>query len=283
MSDAPRPARAPFWRIRERLARPTAALLAAAPLLLALGAWWLVTRERVPGEVESRLVPIFALPSPAEMFSAATLRELWFDRELSRSAVVSLLRVTGGFAIALAVVLPLGIAVGSFTKVRAMVAPLLVASGYLPIAALVPLTLAWFGTGEAQKVGFLAIATFVYLLPVVVQAIEEVDPIFLQTAQTQGAGRWQLITRVLLPVSAPGIYHALRLGFGVGWSWIILAEVVAAERGLGYIIKNAQSRGANMAIVYLTLVVICLLSFLIDRAWAVGYGALFPYRRDARE
>ncbi len=268
----------PFWSIREQLTPLWSAGLAVVPIVLTVALWFAVTHERVPGRVESRLVSIHQLPAPDEMLSRESLRDLWFERELSRSAVVSLLRVCGGFLIALAVVLPLGMLMGTFTKVKAMFNPLMVGGGYLPIAALVPLTLAWFGTGEAQKVGFLAIATFVYLLPVVVQAIDNVDEVYLQTAQTQGATRWQQVRRVLLPVAAPDIYHALRLAFGVGWSWIILAEVVAAERGLGYIIRTAQSRGANMSVVYLTLAVILLMSFGIDQLWAAGYRSLFPYR-----
>lgn len=268
----------PFWSIREPLTPLWSAGLAVVPIVLTIAVWFAVTHERTPGQVESRLVSIHQLPAPDEMLSRESLRDLWFERELSRSAVVSLLRVCGGFLIALAVVLPLGVLMGTFTKVKAMFNPLMVGGGYLPIAALVPLTLAWFGTGEAQKVGFLAIATFVYLLPVVVQAIDDVDEVYLQTAQTQGATRWQQVRRVLLPIAAPDIYHALRLAFGVGWSWIILAEVVAAERGLGYIIRTAQSRGANMSVVYLTLAVILLMSFGIDQLWAGGYRSLFPYR-----
>lgn len=269
----------PWLRIRERLDPRLARLLGLVPVAALLLLWWWLTRDRVPGQVESRIIGISLLPSPREMFAPDALRTLWFEKELSRSAVTSLLRVVGGFAIALAVVLPLGIAMGSFTKIGAMFQPLALVSGYLPVAALVPLTLVWFGVGERQKVGFLAIATFVYLLPVVVQAIDEVDDVFIQTAQTQGAGRWQIVSRVLVPIALPDIYHALRLAFGVAWSWIILAEVVAAESGLGFIINTAQGRGVRMEHVYLTLGVIALLSFGIDKLWAAGFHALFPYRR----
>lgn len=268
-----------FWRIRERLGAQTALVLGLLPLGALVLAWWYLTRQWVPGQVESRIIGVNILPAPHEMFATPTLRSLWFERELSRSAVVSLGRVCAGFALAMALALPLGAAMGSFTKVAAMFKPLMAVSGYLPVAALVPLTLVWFGTGEGQKIGFIAIATFVYILPVIVGALDEVEEIYLQTAQTQGASRWQQIQRVLLPVAAPQIYQGLRLGFGVAWSWIILAEVVAAERGLGFIINTAQGRGTNMAHVYLTLATIVLLGFGLDRLWAAGYTALFPYRQ----
>jgi len=273
--------RAPFWRIRETLPPRVAAGLGLVVPALALVVWWLVTRESTPGMVESRIVNINILPSPAEMLSRETLRSLWFERELSRSAVVSLARVCGGFAIAALLALPLGVAMGAFTKMGALFGPLMTAGGYLPVAALVPLTLVWFGTGEEQKVGFLAIAVFVYLLPMVVAAVDGVDHVYLQTAQTQGASRMQLAARVLVPVALPQIYGALRMAFGVAWSWIILAEVVAAERGLGFIINTAQGRGTNMGHVYLTLATIIGLSFVLDRLWAAGDALLFPYKRGA--
>jgi NitT/TauT family transport system permease protein len=213
------------------------------------------------------------------MLSRRALQSLWFDAELSRSAAISLIRVFLGFTLATVIVLPLGLAMGSFSRIGAMFRPLSAALGYLPIAALVPLTLAWFGTGEGQKVGFLAIASFVYLLPMVVGAVDDVETNFIQAAETQGATQWQIVTRVLLPSAMPAIYNAMRLGFGVGWSWIILAEVVAAERGLGFIINTAQGRASNMGHVYLTLLTIVALAFMLDRLWVLGHELLFPYRR----
>lgn len=275
LPSAPRP----FFRIRERLGALASWALGLGFVAVLVLLWWFITRDRIAGQVESRIVGINILPAPAEMFSAETLRTLWFDRELSRSAVVSLGRVAGGFLIACAIVLPLGAAMGSFTKVAAFFRPLEIAGGYLPVAALVPITLVWFGTGERQKVGFIAIATFVYLLPLVVRAFDDVDEVFLQTAQTQGASRWQVVWRVLWPIALPDIYNAMRLGFGVAWSWIILAEVVAAERGLGFIINTAQGRASNMGHVYLTLLTIIALAFILDRLWVLGYELLFPYRR----
>ncbi|MBI5833738.1 MAG: ABC transporter permease subunit [Armatimonadetes bacterium] len=278
MTRAPK---APLWRIRETLSPGVTALLGLVVPAAAVVLWWWLTRESTPGVVESRIVNINILPAPAEMFARDTLRSLWFERELSRSAVVSLGRVCSGFAIAAAVAVPLGVAMGAFTKVAALFRPLMTAGGYLPVAALVPLTLVWFGTGEAQKVGFLAIAVFVYLLPMVVAAVDGVDQVYLQTAQTQGASRAQLVARVLVPIALPKVYGSLRLAFGVAWSWIILAEVVAAERGLGFIINTAQGRGTNMGHVYLTLATIIGLSFVLDRLWAGGDQLLFPYKRGA--
>lgn len=265
-----------LFRIRGTVRRRTALLLGLVPLLLLLGLWWLVTAGE---EAETRIVSPIILPSPAEV--VASFPSLWFDRALMRSILTSLARVAGGFAAAAVIALPLGIAMGAFTKMKAIFNPLSVMGSYLPIAAIVPLTLSWFGTGEMQKVMFLAIASFVVLLPLVVKAIDSVDPVYLNTAYTLGANRRQTVTKVLLGVALPDIFDAIRLTFGVGWTYIILAEIVDAERGLGSLIIASQRRGPREHI-YLVLAIIMALAFVIDQAFFRTSKALFPYRYDRR-
>jgi NitT/TauT family transport system permease protein len=215
------------------------------------------------------------LPSPVEVIGS--FHSLWFDRALSRSAVVSFTRVVVGFLIGTAIALPVGVGMGAFEPIRAMFRPLAVFLGYLPIPAIVPLTLSLFGIGELQKVMFLAIAFFVYLLPLVVKAIDDVDTVYLQTAFTLGASTVQAVQKVLVPIAWPNIFQALRNGFGVGWGYILLAEMVAAEQGLGTIIIVSQRRGPREHI-YLVLAVITLIAFCTDRLWAWVGRRLFPYR-----
>jgi ABC-type nitrate/sulfonate/bicarbonate transport system permease component len=156
-----------------------------------------------------------------------------------------------------------------------------VLGAYLPIPALVPLTLSLLGTGEKQKIGFLALAFVIYLLPLVVAAVDQVDDVYLKTAYTLGATKWQAVTKVLLAVSWHDIYQALRLGFGIGWSYILLAEMVDIGKGVGGIIIVSQRRGPREHI-YLVLIVIVLLAFVTDKIWATLGERLFPYRREAR-
>jgi len=265
-----------FFRIRGSVGRTATVLLGLLPVVAVLVLWWLVTLGAAP---EARIVSPAILPSPAEV--VRSFPSLWFDRELMRSLVTSLARVVGGFLVAAAVALPLGIAMGAFSRVKALFQPMAAAGSYLPIAAIVPLTLMWFGTGEKQKVMFLAIASFVVLLPLVVKAIDGVDSVYLNTAYTLGASRWQSVRKVLLGIAWPDIFDALRLTFGVGWAYIILAEIVAAERGLGNLIIGAQRRGPREHI-YLVLVVIVLMAFLADRLFLSVARLLFPYRGDRR-
>ncbi len=241
------------------------------PIGLILLAWFFVTT----GTAEERVISPTILPSPVEV--ARSFPELWFDRALARNLLISLGRVVGGFGLAVAVTFPLGLLMGSFTRVKAAFSPLSVLGAYLPIPALVPLTLSLFGTGEMQKILFLALAFAIYLLPLIVAAVDGVDDMFLKTAYTLGADRGQAVEKVLLPLAWPDIFRALRMGFGVGWSYILLAEMVDIGKGVGGLVITSQRRGPREHI-YLILLCIVVLAFLTDKLWATVEKALFPYR-----
>ena len=273
-SPNPNPVR-PF-RLRARLPWLWSALLGLIPLIVVLSIWTLLTYGE---KVEDRFISSVILPSPVEV--AVSFKSLWFERALMWSILYSLARVGAGFGVAVIIALPLGIAMGAFSVVRGIFNPVAVIGGYLPIAALVPLTLSWFGTNETQKVAFLAIAAFVYLLPLVIQAVDDVDEIYLKTAYTLGVSQLGAVFRVLMPIAMGRIYDGMRLAFGVGWTYIILAEIVDAQRGLGYLIMIAQRRGPREHI-YLVLLVIIVLGFLIDKGLELMGRQLFPHRRMKR-
>lgn len=270
------PARRPWLVIGEELPTWQVWALGCLPIALLLLLWWAVTAGAT---VESRMISITILPSPGEV--VGSFPKLWFERALTRNVAVSLGRVLAGFAVGVALAFPLGLLMGSFSKVKATFNPLSVLGAYLPIPALVPLTLSLLGTGERQKIGFLALAFVIYLLPLIVAAVEQVDPIYLKTAATLGANRWQSVTKVLLGVSWYDIYQALRMGFGVGWSYILLAEMVDIGRGIGGLIIISQRRGPREHI-YLALLVIVALAFATDKLWSAAGKRLFPYRGTGR-
>ena len=264
-----------FLRIREPLSAWKAVLLGLLPVVALLALWAFVTT----GAPEERVISPTILPSPSEVVQSLPL--LWFDRALTRNLAVSFTRVVQGFALAVAISFPLGVMMGAFTKVKAAFTPLTVFGAYLPIPTLVPLTLSLFGTGELQKVMFLALAFSIYLVPLFVAAVDSVDDTYLKTAYTLGASKGQAVSRVLLPISWPDIWQAMRLGFGVGWSYILLAEMVDVGRGLGGIIITSQRRGPREHI-YLVLVIIVAVAFLTDKLWAIVGRFLFPYRSGKR-
>ncbi len=263
--------RPPWLGIRTPVSTTLKIALGTIPITALFLIWWLLTR----GEAEMRILSPLILPSPFEVITS--FKSLWFEAELTRSIIASTLRVVMGFLVGVLVAFPLGLFMASFSKVKALFDPLVVFIAYLPIPALVPLTMSLFGIDEMQKVMFLALAFIIYLLPLTINAVEDVHNIYLQTAYTLGLSRWQIVRHVLLPISFPQIIDAMRLGFGVGWTYIILAEMVAAERGLGQIIIIAQRRGPREHI-YLVLVVIVIIAYFTDKLWQALYRYLFPYK-----
>ncbi len=269
----------PKWFSEIRGQAPTTAsiLLGLVPLAVLVFAWWLLTR----GMPEERTLSPTILPSPSEVIqSLGDLLRLsdQDNRSLLDHTGLSLRRVGLGFLLGAAVAVPIGILMGSFGSARATLAPMATASGYIPIAALVPLTMSWFGVDESQKVVFLAMAFGIYLLPAVVRAIDNVPDVYLRTAYTLGATRWHIIWRVLTPVALPDIWHSMRLAFGIGWSYLVIAEVVVKTGGLGDLIDTARRR-AMTGRVYLVIVIITIIAWIADLLWERLGTILFPYRR----
>ncbi len=256
-----------------------AVALGLVPAAVLLAAWWLLTR----GEPEYRAISPVILPTPADVFGfVPRLLHTPGDAESAfwRQVLLSFRRVALGFGVAVAVALPLGTLVASFRGWRLTFGPTVAASGYVPIAALVPLSMSWWGTGEMQKVLFLALAFLVYLLPLVIRALDAVPDVYVSTAHTLGASRAQVILRVLLPVAAPDIWHALRLAFGVGWSYLVLVEMTVLAGGLGAMIFTGQRRSELRPQIYVVLAVITLIAWAVDLGWARLGRVLFPYREE---
>ena len=144
------------------------------------------------------------------------------------------------------------------------------------MAALIPLTILWFGIDETQKVMFIFIAC-VPSYSDTVRAIASVPDRYVETAQTLGASRWQIMTKVLVALALPDIYNSLRHLFGMAFGYIMLAELINASYGLGYLLMTSQRRGLSEHII-LILMVIGLFAFAIDRLRVLLPAVLFPYR-----
>lgn len=186
------------------------------------------------------LIPAQILPSPLAVLRA--IAYLHTDQALVRSAAASFWRVTAGFLLAALVAIPLGIIMGSYPPIRAAIEPLSNPLRYLPISAVTGIFMLLFGIDDTMKIMFLFAGSVVYLLPIVVECVAGVDQVYLDTAYTLGGKPRQIITRVLVPGAWPGIIEACRIIYGVGWTYVILAEVVNAEYGLGHLITIAYKR-----------------------------------------
>jgi NitT/TauT family transport system permease protein len=258
--------------VRGKLAYTKGIGLTALFVVIVLAVWFFLTA----GEQSKRIVQPLILPSPLEVLRAFV--PLHFEQGLVRSAFTSWLRVTAGFTLAAIVAIPLGVYMATFAPIATFFRPLALASGYVPIIVFIPLSMTWFGVEEAQKVGFLFIACFVALLPLVIKDIADVPDAFLDVAVTKGATQWQLVRHVLFPVAKANIWDHLRGVYGVGWGWIIMAEVVLLPKyGLGALIGVSERR-SNTDAIFAVIIVIVLIAIACDQLWKLGGKLLFPYR-----
>jgi ABC-type nitrate/sulfonate/bicarbonate transport system permease component len=234
--------------------------------------WWLATAGV---GAENRLISPVILPSPVEVIRS--FPSLLNDRGLMQSIVATLKRVLIGFGLAVVIGVPLGIVAGSWRVVEAAGAPVALFGRNLPVAALIPLTILWFGIDETQKVMFIFIATVPFVYSDAVAAIAGVPDRYVETAQTLGATSFQIMRKVLVALALPDIYNSLRHLFGLAFGYIMLAELINAQHGLGYLLMTSQRRGLSEHII-LILIIIGVLAFGIDRLLFWFQRGLFPYR-----
>ena len=247
-------------------------LVGAAAIGLLVVVWWLATLGATP---ETRLISPIILPSPTEVIRS--FPSLLNDRALVESIAATLKRVLIGFGLAALIGVPVGVAAGSWRVVEAAAAPLALFGRNLPVAALIPLTILWFGIDETQKVMFIFIASVPFIYSEAVAAVANVPERYVETAQTLGATSWQIVTKVLVALAIPDIYNSLRHLFGLAFGYIMLAELINAQHGLGYLLMTSQRRGLSEHIL-LILLIIGLLAYGIDRALYWFQKGLFPYR-----
>ncbi len=204
--------------------------LSAVPVLLVAGAWAVATYGGFVGP--------FFLPTPSAVIVSAI--QLFRSHGYVNDIVASLARVLVAFGLCAATAVPLGLLMGRSPIITAVLSPFVVVMRYVPISAFIPLLILWAGIGTFQKVLFLWLGTFFYLLALVADATASVAPELIDTAATLGATRPQVLVRVIFPAALPAILDALRVMMGVGWTYLVLAEIVAAESGIGYMIMESQ-------------------------------------------
>src|SRR6266496_4424088 len=178
-----------LFSIRSPLPKKTAFVLGFVAPALVLGAWC--------GLTYGNLVQPDFLPKPTEVIRGTL--QLFIQYDLGTAILVSTRRIALAFLLASALALPLGVLMGAFDPINRLFEPIVAPLRYMPITAFIPLLILWFGIYEKQKIAFLFLGTFVFLLPVVVDAIRAVPEELVQTAFTLGASRAQIVLTVLVP------------------------------------------------------------------------------------
>ena len=251
---------------KEPIPRVAAVTLALAFFALIIGIWAILSY--------GGLVREFFLPGPGKV--ANTLYSMFADEGFAHDVWASFYRIGLGFLISAAIAVPLGIAIGSFRAVQAFFEPLIAAVRYMPASAFIPLLIIWFGIANTEKVAVIYIGVFFPLTLMVADVSANVPKELLHIAYTLGASRWQVFRRVLLPASWPGVVDNLRIGIGWAWTYLIVAELVAASTGIGHVIL-AASRFLQTEKVIAGILTIGILGLLTDAFFRWLYRALFPY------
>ena len=262
----------PLFALRLSPPPMTRRLVGVGTMALVVLLWWLATSGL--GSEDRWISPVI-LPSPAEV--VRSFPSLLRERALMQSIAATLRRVLVGFGLAAVVGVPLGIVAGAWRVVESAGAPLALFGRNLPVAALIPLTILWFGIDETQKIMFIFIACVPFVYADTVAAIAAVPDRYVETAQTLGASSGQIVRKVLVALALPDIYNSLRHLFGLAFGYIMLAELINAQHGLGYLLMASQRRGLSEHII-LILIIIGLLAYGIDRVLFWFQRGLFPHR-----
>lgn len=228
--------------------------------------WWLVT--------SLELIKPFFLPAPADVVRA--IFSLFGQGNFVNDVGISLFRILFGFFVATLFAVPLGILIGLNRRAEAFIEPIVDFIRYTPIPAFIPLFILWFGIGELEKIVVISASVLFQLILMVANSVSFTPKQIIESAETLGANRWQIITKVIYPYSKPRIFDDLRVSMGWAWAGLILAEIVGSTSGIGYVIIQSQ-RLLQTANVIGAIIVVGILGIASDFIFKWLYKILFPW------
>jgi len=238
----------------------------AITFAVVLAAWWLAAAAGI--------FPKLFLPSPSDV--VGRLVELAGDGTLWNDVAVSTYRILVGFVIATVLAIPIGILIGTYRLAEAAIEPMNDFIRYMPVVGFIPLTIIWIGIDDSQKFAIIFIGTFFQEVLLVMDNVKRVDRDLVNIGYTLGLRDVSILFRIILPSAAPGIWDTLRISLGWAWTWIVLAELVAAGNGLGYRITTAQRYFQTETIIGY-LVVLGILGLITDQAMKAFGRFVFPW------
>jgi NitT/TauT family transport system permease protein len=268
----------PWWRTLR--ADPPAHLriaFGAATVGLIVFVWWFLTR----GEATEAIISPGRLPSPGGVFGSTGKL---VENDLEMHIWATMKRILTGVAAAAFVGIGLGVIASSYRAVAAAVGPIVVFLRSIPMGALFPLVLLVAGgDAERQKTAFVFLAVVPFVFSDTFASIASVPQRYVETAETLGASRFQIIRKVLFPLALPDIITSLRFQFGLALGYIMLVETNEMQQGgLGALLWTTQRSYAadSMERVYMLLFIITALAFGLDHLIRFFQRGFFPYRSD---
>ncbi len=221
-----------------------------------------------------KLVPEFFLPTPQAVW-VELIRQI-SEGILFQDAVVSIYRISIGWFVSTLLAVPLGILMGNFRLFEDAFEPFIDLVRYMPAVAFIPLTILWVGVGDSQKFLILFIGTFFQEVLLIMDNVKNVPQDLIQVSKTLGLSKQEILTDVVLRSALPGVWDTFRITLGWAWTYLVVAELVAANGGLGYRIMRAQ-RFLDTEAIILGILVIGALGLITDMLFKVGYKKFFPW------
>jgi NitT/TauT family transport system permease protein len=262
-----RPSR--FWRIREDIPTRLRLALIVTSLVAPIALWTLL--------VVTNAVSDNILPSPLAV--AQAMRELISEGLIQGDAWASVRRISIGFGISVLIAVPLGLAMGTFKSMEALFEPAIGFIRYMPATAFVILMIFWLGLEESPKITLIVIGTVFFNTLMIANVVWQVPTELIKVAFTLGAGNFTVLRRVIFPHTLPGMIDAMRVNLAAAWNLIVVAELVAADQGLGFRIVRAQ-RTLAVDEIFAVLIVIGVLGFASDYALRTLRNRLSPWSQE---
>jgi len=259
-----------LFEIRRDVSKRTRVILAFTSWSVLVIAWILIT--------QTKLLPPFSVPSPRGVVES--FFRLWTEYDLLGNVFQSWWRIAQAFFWCAVIAIPLGLLMGSFRWLHDLVNPIAAPMRSMPITAFLPAFIALFGMDEAMKVAFLWFGMFFYLLAVVVEEVNRVEQSLLETAFTLGAKRRHVLW-LMFRAAFPSIFGSFRILYDIGWTYVILAEMVNARKGVGYMVEAAR-KVLDFERVYAGIIAIGIAAFLFRWLLTSLERFLFPWRRVAQ-
>jgi len=271
MTSSAKPQKTRLLSIRRPLPVKVSTVLSVSFFLILFGAWALIS--------SLGWVSDFFLPHPVQVLAAAWA--MYVDGAFLWDIAVSIYRVLVGFCLAAVIAVPLGLFMGSMQFFRSLIEPCLAFARYMPATAFIPLLVLWLGIGDTQKFSVIFVGTFFTLTLMVMVSTLSVSIALIEAAVMLGASSRQLIVRVIFPAAKPVIFNDLRIVLGWAWTYIVVAEIVAASDGIGYVILSA-SRYMDTATIFVGILSIGFIGLFSDLLFNAASRYLFPYVQQSR-
>jgi NitT/TauT family transport system permease protein len=210
-------------------------------------------------------------------------KDLYVENELIMNIGKSIGLNLGGYFKAILYALPLGFLIALVPLLRGAFQKLIDAIRFIPLTALTGLFIIWFGIFVDAKINFLAFGIFIYLIPIVIQRVDEVDDVYLKTVQTLGASYWQTITSVYIPSVLSRLSDDIRILTAISWTYIIVAETNADQGGIGSLIFRTGQRLGRVDKTFACLIIIMLIGVFQDKLFAYLDRKFFPYKYQVKD